>query len=281
MNRLDPDLAASEWRRILDQRSGRNRRRWLGVTLLVLVVSGGVALGLVSRERIVRSPLFTIQEIDLTGNKSVSDSEIFDILALRAGDPWWRVSRPAIETRRSLEPWIKDIRLSYAWYHTLRVEVIERQPSMAVLTPLAGDLTADGWFVRSRPAALADDLPILRPAVGATPAPGTRADRQSADVARLMDDLRSSKPDLWKEISEVEMREDCACAYLRSGNAVVLFLPGVHEDFWKKVPVILEDLRRQGREAPVVDLRFQKGILVHLPEAVLEDSVALATKGRA
>jgi hypothetical protein len=152
---------------------------------------------------------------------------------------------------------------------------------MAVLTPLEGDLTADGWFVRSRPTALAEDLPILRPVAGSIPAPGTRADQSSADVARLMDELRTTRPSLWKQISEVEMRKDCACAYLRSGNAIILFLPGVHEDFWNKVPVVLEDLRRQGREDPVVDLRFEKGILIHLPEAVLADTVATTPKGRA
>ncbi|MDM7913811.1 MAG: FtsQ-type POTRA domain-containing protein [Candidatus Eisenbacteria bacterium] len=202
---------------------------------------------------------------------------MLDLLDLHAGDPWWRFRPAAIRSRAASSPAIQSLSLRYVWFHRLRVELTEREGSLAVLSPIVGEMSEDGWLLPPSPLGEEHDLPILRARGFALPAPGSMVGGEIGRVARLVGEMRRTHADLWREISEIDLGPEEARAFLRSGRQIVLFTPGRHDDLWGKVPTVLEDLRRQGRHDVVLDLRFPERIVVHLPEVVAPDTLLTQT----
>ncbi len=255
------------------------RRRWTIVVLVLLVVGGGGAL-LIRARALPDLSFWTVRGIAIAGNRTVPEEEISRILELRQGDPWWKYDAELIHARVAAHPSVERIDLRYEWFHRLRVDVVEKEPVLATLPPSPGEVTADGWVLPPRPAAEAADLPILRTTDGSPPRAGERASGSAAQIARLAAALRESRPELYRDLSEIEVRKDEAYAYLRSCNAMIRFLPGAHESLWESVRLVLEDLERRGRDDAVLDLRFGGRIVVHLPEPVVIDSSAAPPGGR-
>ncbi len=273
MTDLHSRWAETTWEQLVQRRGRRNRRRGAALFVLALCLGGAVVLCVASRDRIARLPILTIHEIDVSGNRTISSSEILDLLDLRAEEPWWDYHPDEIRARAAKHPRLQSLALHYGWFHRLRVEVVEREPSLAVIGGPEGEITADGWFLPSESAGEEPDLPILRPAPGAISSIGSPVDRRTAKVARLIYDLRLQKPAIWRDLSEVDLALPEARAYLRSRRGVILFTPGVHDELWGQLPAVLEDLERNHRDDVVLDLRFPGRIVVHLPEAIPADSV--------
>jgi hypothetical protein len=271
--------AQDAWTSLLESRRRRNRkRRILGA------IAGGGALGLLvlavlQRDAIPRAAPLTVREIVLTGNRVVEGAEVLDLLGLRAGDPWWRYAPSDIRNRVERHPRVASLHLRYEWFHRLHVEVEERVKSLYVLGGLEGDVTTDGWFLPSEPVGESGDHPVLRAAPGTLPMYGRKVDGRTSAVARLFGQLEQERPDLWREVSEIELTAREARAYLRSPRGVILFEPGENDDLWLRVPDVLADLVRRGRDDIVLDLTFPGRIVVRLPDTAVPDTLT-STTGR-
>jgi cell division septal protein FtsQ len=278
---LHSQWAETTWEQLVKSRGRRNRKRGAALAIMFVSLAGLVLLGFMLRGQLASTSAVVIHEIEISGNRSVSSAEILDILAVRAQDPWWTCRPEEIRRRANLHPRLASLTLHYGWFHRLQVKVVEREPALAVLSIPSGEITRDGWFLPPQAAGDESDLPILRPAPGTLPSPGGRVDRRMADVARLIGDLRTRRPAIWRDLSEIDLASDSdARAYLRSRRGVILFTPGVHEDLWGRLPAVLDDLERHNRTDIVLDLRFPDRIVVHLPEAVTPDTVSAAGAAR-
>lgn len=266
--------ANATWQGLVESRRKRDRKRGVALAFLGLLLAAAAVLVYAGRSHLSALPVLSIRAIEVTGNRSVSEAEVFDLLDLRAGDPWWRLKPTAIRTRVREHPQLAGLALQYSWFHRLRVGVVEREPVLEVMGTFEGELTRDGWFLPVREGSADDDLPILWPAPGSLPMHGSRVGTDTAALARLVGDLREKKPDLWRDLSEFEMTGGQVYAYLRTRTAVVRFIPGVHDELWARIPTVLSDLEQRKREDVVLDLRFSDRIVVHLPEAVGADTVA-------
>ena len=274
MNDQQSQWANATWQGLLESRQRKNRRRGLALALLGLLALGLLALAFVERNRLSSFPLFAIRVIEVTGNRTISEAEVYDLLGVRAGDPWWSLQPSAARVRAGANPQIATIGFRYEWFNRLRVGIEEREPVLSVLGALEGELTRDGWFLPVREGGAEDDLPILRPPPGSMPMFGSRVGVETAALARLVGDLRKGRPDLWRELSEFEMSGGQAYAYLRTRRAVIRFIPGMHEDLWSRVHDVLGDLERRKRTDVVLDLRFDDRIVVHLAESAIPDILA-------
>jgi hypothetical protein len=273
LTNLDPHWAESEWRRLVESRPKRNLRRRLFLSFLASLVVCAAVLGIRERHHIARWAPVAIRTVEISGNRAVATSEVLDILGVRVGDPWWKFSSRAVHQRLRLHPQIRSLVLRYQWFHRLCVELVEREPVLAILDSVGGEVTTDGWFLPWNGFGEEDDLVILRPAPGTLPTPGSPVDRQTAAVARLVESLRASDSPLWRDLSEIELTGGEARAYLRSQPGVILFRPGVHDELWGSVPTVLADLRKRETLDLVLDLRFEGRIVVRLPEAVAGDTL--------
>lgn len=275
-----PEWAAAAFDDFQRNRKRRDRRRRWTIAAVVLMVAGGATPILVHTHALPDLSFWSVRRIEIAGNRAVPEAEIARLLSLRSGDPWWKYDSDLVAARVAQHPSVERLDIRYAWFHRLSVEVTEKETVLAVLPPSPGEITGDGWVLPPRPAAEGVDLPILRSTEGPLPAAGSRTRGSAATIARLAASLRESRPDVYRDISEIEIHDGEAYAYLRSCRAMIRFLPGVHEALWQSVSLVLEDLARSGREDAVLDLRFGGRIVVHLPEPVASDSSA-ASKGRA
>lgn len=269
--------ASATWQGLVKSRRKRDRKRGAALVCLGLLVATVGMLAYAGRSHLSALPVVSVRAIEVTGNRNISEAQVFDLLDLRAGDPWWKVKPEAIRARASAHPQIAGVDVRYHWFNRLQVTVSEREPVLLVMGTNEGELTRDGWFLPAREASVDDDLPILRPTPGSLPMHGSRVRGEAAALARLVGGLRERKPDLWRELSEFEMTDGQAYAYLRTRTAVVRFIPGVHDELWAKIPAVLSDLERRERGDAVLDLRFQDRIVVHLPDAVVPDTVAASS----
>lgn len=259
---------------LVQRRSRRNRRRRLALFAVGGCLGLLIFLGVASRKRVASLPILTIHEIEVSGNRTIPASGILDVLGLQMQDPWWKYHPDEILARAATHPRIRNLTLHYAWFHRLRVEVVEREPILVVIGGPDGEITTDGWFLPREHPGEEPDLPILRPAPGTLPSVGAPVDRHTANVARLVADLRDRQSPVWRELSEIDLAGADAHAYLRSLRGVIVFTPEAHNELWTRVPYVLDDLTRNHRCDAVVDLRYPDRILVHLPDAVPVDSAA-------
>ena len=276
MSDLQSFWAAEAWRRMVENRRRRDRTRRLlllgSISVSIVLISAAIANG----GRLARAAPFVVHGIEVSNNRAVDAEAVASILGIRPGDPWWKLAPRSIGRRVAEHPRIARLEIRYLWFHRLGVDVSEREPVLAVLGPISGELTGDGWILRdrgpgrSRPAV---DLPVLRCAPGGWEGAGDRAGPRAAAVARLVARIRDARPALWRDLSEIELREEGARAYLRSVRGVVLFDPGRHEELWEQVPTVLQDLDRLGCDDVVLDLRFSGRIVARFAEGGGPDSV--------
>jgi hypothetical protein len=271
--------ANATWQGLVESRRKRDRRRGVALGFLGLLILGLLAVLFVQRKAISALPVFTIRVIEVTGNRAITEAEVYDLLDLRAGDPWWSLKPDAVRARAAGHPQIAGIEMRYSWFHRLHVAIAEREPVLAVMGALDGEVTRDGWFLPAREGNIENDLPILRPAPGSMPVPGSPVGRETAALARLVGELHDKRPDLWRDLSEFELSAGQAYAYLRTRTAVIRFIPGMHDELWARVPTVLGDLDRRKRTDVVLDLRFDDRIVVHLPESAVPDTLE-AKNGR-
>lgn len=273
MSDLKSRWAQDAWMRLLESRRRRNRRRRASVAALGMLAAALLVLAFLEREAIGQATPLTVREIVLMGNRSVEGAEVLDLVGIRAGDPWWRYSPSDIRKRVELHPRVGRLKIRYAWFHRLHVEVEERIPSLCVLGGLQGDVTTDGWFLPPEPVGENNDRPVLRPAPGALPTYGRRVDARTCAVARLFGQLEEARPELWRELSEVELTAREARAYLRSSRSVILFEPGRNDELWLHVAEVLADLSQRGRADAVLDLTFPGRIVVRHPDSAVPDTL--------
>jgi cell division protein FtsQ len=207
--RVDPAVVAERTRKRFVRRQWA--RRWLRwrlvlATLLVLGLAGaGIWL-------VFWSSLLAAEEVEVTGNSSLSTSEVLEAADVPLGGPLARIDVDRVAARlRVLAP-VKSVDVSRAWPHTVRVALVERTPVAVVeLGSTYRAIDTDGQLFtdyRERP----KSLPLIEVSGGAD----LDAMTEGANVvASLPDDIRRDV-----EHVEVETIDEIRLALTR-GRTVV------------------------------------------------------------
>ena len=242
--------------------------------LFLLVLAGGVA----ADARYSRTPLWTVRQIEVEGNRSITREELLSRLHLHAGLPWWQVSfRPAARLQAEC-PRLRRLRVSWGWPRDLRVAVEERESCLRILGPPALEVSPDGVLLDPREALDPADLPLLTGSLPAGFRAGGRCEFPSAPGWQELLALNDDDPELWRAISEIHYGGATDFQiYLRDGRKVILWETDTNKDVKRQVTQILGELRHQGVADAVVDLRFRDQAVVRLPEASTADSSRTGT----
>lgn len=120
---VDPRLRA---RRIEVLRAeGRKRLRWV---VVVCTLVGAAVVTLVA----LRSPLFDVDHLSISGAERTSTSAITAAAGLDLDEPLVEVDLDAIAARVEELPWIDEANVRRDWPGSIVVEVVERRPAAAV-----------------------------------------------------------------------------------------------------------------------------------------------------
>lgn len=166
-----------------------------------------------------------------------------------------------LESRIATHPLVRSVEVVRRFPASLEIRVEEREPVVFVadadgLRPV----DAEGRTLPIDPVHRPVDLPLLAPDPRATP-----SDERIARIAREVDRLRSSEPDLHAAISDLSIPEGGGIeARLSHPRVSLLFEPPLPRARLAEALLVLQDAGRRmpEREVIAIDLRFSGQVLV-------------------
>ncbi len=249
------------------RRSARDtfRRRMGRAFLWVALVSciGGGTVWLLDEFRPVVSSWFEIRNISIRGNHEVSREDMVKVLPIRPGETLWSFNSTHAVSELEALSWIKEATIFRIPFHTLVINVTEREPA-AVLEHSRKKVVIDE---EGRVLSLAPqdqhDYPIIR---GIDPARLLRGDRQSRDlaqagvrVARLLGQA-FDRPLLVDVSNRANVEVSAGGRRFQFGDSGFL----EKWDLYRKVTLALgkEPLGSDDQSDRIIDLRYPKKVIV-------------------
>ena len=103
-------------------------KRLSRTTLLVLTLCGALVTGLwFSYQALIRSDIFRLSDIRISGLKVVTDRQILDLSGLQHGASLLQFRPKAAAARIAAHPWVQQVDIRTRWPSTLVIEVREQQ----------------------------------------------------------------------------------------------------------------------------------------------------------
>lgn len=245
---MDRDAAFLRRGKVAVRRRGLSKwRRWLWVSLSVILLGGGLA-------KFLGGSLFTLTRFEIAGNRRARTEEI-----LHALEPWRGRNlvmldlSPLAEKLRTL-PWIDRVTITKRFPDGLTVTLGERS---------AAALWKDGntlWWLDSRGEPIARYDPRSDPADYVVL---SGAAAQLPDAVGLLEDLRARVPQYVSSLSEIDALPDGDFGMMDS-----IFRRPVRvlrRDAPAKIEALLRArglMESRGWEARTIDLRFADRIVL-------------------
>lgn len=238
---IDPRIRA---RRVEVTRTVGRRR------LKVLVAGLSVAAVLAAAVAAVRSPLTDVDRVVLAGATHTTREAVVSATGLDGGPQMVDVDPVRLAGKVRALPWVRTARVERRWPGTVRIEITERHPALAVPAP-KGWLLIDGT---GRVLERVDELPeglIPLAGVKASGRAGSQIDGEVGALAALVGDLPA---DLAPYVKSVAMGPDGIELRSEGRNPVVKLGPAAEiRQKVRAVQAVLAgaDLRR----VTVIDVR--------------------------
>jgi cell division protein FtsQ len=242
------------------------RLRIVLVVATSVAVVGGITFSLIHygttswRFRIESS-----DNIETSGLKNVSRSQILEVLG---GDIGRNIFRVSLEDRkRQLEeiPWVRSATVMRLLPDRLRVQIMERTPVAFVRIGSKVNLIDAGGVVMDMPRGQSKySFPVITGMADSDPL-STRAARMKI-FATLVKDLDSAGGNYSKDLSEVELSDpdDVKITVDDAGGALVVHLGSSNYlDRYKIYIRHIQEWRQQFTKLESVDLRFNGQIIVN------------------
>jgi cell division protein FtsQ len=116
---VDPRLRA---RRIQVRRDeGRKRLRWA-------VIGGAVALVVIGAGLVLESPLFAIDDVQITGATYTDPARLQQVVDQLDGSTLLGADLGKAEATLAADPWVKRVRVERRPLRGIRIEIVEREP---------------------------------------------------------------------------------------------------------------------------------------------------------
>ncbi|MEW6724837.1 MAG: FtsQ-type POTRA domain-containing protein [Bacillota bacterium] len=242
-------------------RKGQPKRRARRTIKLLGLILGGlfVAFG------ILRSPVFSIAELEVSGCRILSPELVRAASQVQKGSNIWSINLAEVGERLKRDPRIAAVRVSRRLPDRLSIEVAEREP-LAVLSYFTAyiEVSEDAVPIGVVQAATNRHLPLVSGI-----SVGNLVIGQPIDDQRLSGALRVvralDKPTR-EEISEIVIGgEGSITLYLRNGLRVIVGLPDAGLEYrLGLLTLALAEVRNQGLSADYIDLTSSRGFVVGL-----------------
>jgi cell division protein FtsQ len=149
--RIDPRLRA---RRIAVKRqAGRRRLRWS-------FVAGAVALLCAALFGLSYTPIFSVSRVFVDGAVEIDPTLLQSVVDGTTGSSIVWLDLASVRARLEADPWVRKVRVSRDWPHTIRIDVVERRPVASFAGPDGQIRVVDG---DGRVLALLSGMPVDYP----------------------------------------------------------------------------------------------------------------------
>ncbi len=242
--RLAQAKRAERERRRSAQRRAMRLRIILGLVAIIALIAGWRAL--------VRSPLFVIQDIEVTGVRHLAPDEVVAAAAVPQGTSLLACAAKEIEQRVERHPWVADATVRKRVPDTLRIVVLERMPVAIVDTvDRLWVVDADGFALGEHSLEATSSLPVIRGVPGLTLASGQRTSSEVLRNALLV--LVGLSDELAKQVRAVSAPSVDETTLITHDNVEILVGSPVEID--KKDAVAVRILREQSGSVVFIDVR--------------------------
>ena len=250
-----PGRRAATDRRMAERRKAilatrmRRRRRWLGWTLAVIALAVGVAY-------LVRTPLFGLSAVRVTGIQAVPGAEVLAASQVRIGEPYLGLDLAAIRARVAALPRVAAVRVTRDYPSSLRIAVTERPAVASVSTGARFWLVAADGTVLDSVATRPPGLPYVAGVpLPAGLRPGSRLPSGN-ELANALTALGAMDPKLERLVTGVNARSLDSLEFTLDDGSRVLYGLAVDQPAKDAAALLVRrTLKREGREAQRIDVR--------------------------
>lgn len=210
---------------VSDASAGRGRRRARRRRLRRSIIAAGVVCALPGVwALVVRSPLVRARVIDVAGAAHVTRSQALRLAGISRSTNVASLDTAAAASRLEADPWIARamVRKGLPW--TIRIELVERTPVLAVRNgPSAGIVAGDGTALEGASRG-AGALPVLTPPRDAAPATA------QAMIERAASALSPITPWARDAIRAVSLARGGSLRLELQGGGTILYGDGANAD---------------------------------------------------
>lgn len=169
---------------------------------------------------VYRSALFRLDRVLITGNERLSQADILEVAELAPGMLRWEAPAERVRQRLEAEPWVRSATVS--WKGSRLVVEIDEREALALLQYEGRYylvLDEEGTILGQRVLEEADRPPVV---AGLTISKALRGQKLSHQgLLDALSVLAWTAPELRREISEVQVREDGYIRLFMTGGVTV------------------------------------------------------------
>jgi len=227
----------------------RIRRQRRNKLLVIIVIILAVVLG---AYKLYNSGLFSVNKIEVSGNKFVTTAKIIDACKINQNSNILSISTRRLKDRIMKNPWIKDVTIRRALFHTLKIEVVERVPIVIISSNGKFYLVDDESFVIAE-RQYADDLNI--PSMTELPVSEIKVGERimNKSLENAIKCLKLMSPSLRKSITLLSAASVDKLSLYNKDNIEILY--GAAEQAEEKNKLLEAILKKEGRQVIFIDVR--------------------------
>jgi len=170
-----------------------------------------IVLFLTAAYILVRSSIFEVREIRVSGNNILTEENIVSISGINPGENIFKLNLKETAQRFTGIPLIKSVNLSRRLPSTVEIRVVERR-ACALLPVDSGFIQVDDEGVCLQKGDIqVNQLPVITGIKADIPAPGERI--QSETLISALAVVKELSAALLTQLSEINVSEDMAVAY--------------------------------------------------------------------
>ncbi len=227
----------------------KRKRFFLKVFLMILSLLIFFAL--------IRSPVFKVQRVEISGNERVPFEEILRIADIEEGTTLWQVNNRVVKKRLERMPLIKLAQVSYVFPQALAIDVEEKEP--LVLIPYRErylEVSKDGTILGAVDE-MGEDLPLITGIVIDEPFIGQKVHQEDIiyleEILKTISTLPSQKLSFFSDFKVEDPLN--LIVYTIGGTEIWLGTENYKEKLEEVPRVIMEIKQQKGEEPGYIDLR--------------------------
>ena len=106
---------------IIEEKRKKKNRKIIKIVVLLALIAGAIVFALLS-------PIFNIQNIDIVGNKQITEEELKSLSGINIDDNIFKVQNIKASNNIKQNAYINEVQIHKILPNTIKIEIVEREP---------------------------------------------------------------------------------------------------------------------------------------------------------